>query len=393
MPSFNDVIAGSLAQSAQVQQIIDALKGTPSKGVPIALTAVNDTANYALTVQNDDPTNSRALSVLSASGGTLITADINGVTLGSPVNMPAGALSGSAIAAGSVTNNMLGPDVARANLLTNGGFEIWQRGNGPYTTNTTTADRWVIAALGGDTFSVARDTTNMDGAGACAAVTFTLSAGAGASSLYQSLVESTAQLVGRTVSVSLRVRTSTANAVRVALTDQSGANLAVSNFQTGSGAYQTLTTSLASALTSATTTLYIKVYFAVSCTAYLDNAMLVVGTQPANYVPLHPADDLARCLRYYEQIGVSGGTETVVRGWAGAAGEALDVALRFAAQKAVTPTVTKVGTWSVANCGQPTLNNGTIVGLRLEVIATGAGADTYALNGAAGTYITAEANP
>ena len=31
--------------------------------------------------------------------------------------------------------------------------------------------------------------------------------------------------------------------------------------------------------------------------------MLVVGSQPADYVPLHPADDLARCLRYYEIVG------------------------------------------------------------------------------------------
>ena len=30
-------------------------------------------------------------------------------------------------------NRQIGSDVARANLLTNGGFEIWQRGGGPFT--------------------------------------------------------------------------------------------------------------------------------------------------------------------------------------------------------------------------------------------------------------------
>jgi hypothetical protein len=30
--------------------------------------------------------------------------------------------------------------------------------------------------------------------------------------------------------------------------------------------------------------------------------MLVIGQIPADYVPLHPADELARCQRYYQRI-------------------------------------------------------------------------------------------
>jgi hypothetical protein len=102
MPPLNDVLAGSLAQAVQVQQIIDGLKGTPSKGVPISLTALSDTNNYALTVKNNDPTNSRALSVLKADGTTLISADVTGVTLASPLHIPAGSITTTEILDGTI---------------------------------------------------------------------------------------------------------------------------------------------------------------------------------------------------------------------------------------------------------------------------------------------------
>src|SRR5215471_7851986 len=164
MPTLNDVLAGSLAQAVQVQQIIDALKGTPNKGVPVALVSLNDPNNYALSVQNDDPTNSKALSVLKADGTTLILADATGVTLGAPVNLPVSSVNGTALQNGSVTNVKLASDTARLNLLTNGGFEIWQRGNGPFTGtgNGFGPDRWTLGIAGTDTLSVSRDTTNVD---------------------------------------------------------------------------------------------------------------------------------------------------------------------------------------------------------------------------------------
>src|SRR5262245_60247482 len=74
----------------------------------------------------------------------------------------------------SVSNKMLASDTARANLLTNGGFEIWQRGNGPFTGTGTgyCADRWALYAIGGPTFSCVRDSANAEtNSGACASVT------------------------------------------------------------------------------------------------------------------------------------------------------------------------------------------------------------------------------
>src|SRR5215471_9446079 len=46
-------------------------------------------------------------------------------------------------------------EVARPSQLVNGGFEIWQRGNGPFTTSGSfTADRWLIVLGGTSTISI-----------------------------------------------------------------------------------------------------------------------------------------------------------------------------------------------------------------------------------------------
>jgi hypothetical protein len=225
-------------------------------------------------------------------------------------------------------NRQLGPDVARANLLVNPGFEWWQRGNGPFTANFTySADRWLSSLAGTDTLSVAKDTTNMDtGSMACAACTFTLGTGAGATGLFQQFINTDAggQLSGRPLALSVRVRTSVANAVRLS------AFGAYSAYHPGNGTYQTL-----SVTGTSVGSFSIAVVFVASCTAYLDNATLVVGSQPANYVPLHPSDDLSRCLRYYEQR-----SDTWLASGYNVNSTLGEFVLKSAARKGGTPTIT-----------------------------------------------------
>lgn len=392
MPVLNDVLAGSLAQAVQVQQIIDALKGTPNKGVPVSLVSLNDSTNYALTVQNDDPTNSRALLVLKSDGTTLIEADATGVTLGSPVNLPAGSVNGStALANASVSNSKLGPDVARANLLTNGGFEIWQRGNGPFTSNTAfTSDRWNSIINGSDTLSVSRDTANVDvGSNACAACTYTR--GTGNNTLFQQTFKTSdgSMVPSTTYSLSVRVRTSTANAVQLTVYGDGSFTTVTSAYHSGSGTYQTLS------VTFTTTATQTNVNFGVafntaSSTAYIDNACLVIGSQPANYVPLHPADDLARCLRYYEKIGPNANYPQLSA--YAAAGANFNAPLPWAAKKAIAPTITLNGTFAFVNAsaagmaGTPGVDGGAF-GATATALGT---AIVYSNNSG---YITVEANP
>ncbi|HYW86184.1 MAG TPA: hypothetical protein VFB50_00330 [Chloroflexota bacterium] len=338
---FTRVNPGDLILAQNLNQVIGSLNGTASQGVPIAQTSVNDASNYALSVQNLEATNSRAINVVKSDGSLLIRGDATGVSLGSPLNLPTGSITSTAIADGTIQNADLGPDVARANLLTNGGMEIWQRGNGPFTggAGTYSADRWAMNLNGTDTVSISKNTANVDiGSQACAAITFTFGTGAGASKLGQILRTSdNCQLNGRPITASVRVNTSTATAVRLGIdSDGTGGTRTYSSYHPGSGGYQTLTVTITVPTDAAY--VWLQIFFGASCTAYLDNACLVVGSQPANYVPLHPADDLARCLRYYRNIwnGQPFGGYTAAAGF-------IRSSIAFQVPFAVTPTLTSSG--------------------------------------------------
>jgi hypothetical protein len=197
-----------------------------------------------------------------------------------------------------------------------------------------------------------------------------------------------AGLRGRTVSLSVRVRTSVANAVRIVVNGDIAGGIVNSAYHTGDNTWQTLSVTVTYNANAADS--YLTIGFSLSCTAYLDNAMLVVGSVPADYAPLHPADDLARCLRYYEIIGETPGSIGVQGYNVAGAGDASIV--RFLARKAINPTVTKNGSWQVVNCNQPgpyAADNGL---LTLYTNVTAAGGYFYA-NNAVGMNITVEANP
>jgi hypothetical protein len=297
-------------------------------------------------------------------------------------------------AAGSITNAMLGADVARDNLLVNGGMAVAQRGNGPFTTNTAyTADRWQIALGGGSAISVSCASAGIGAGGGatvpCVQGSYTHST---ASYLLQQVKfagdgNHVGHLGGQTVSLSMRVWANAANAVRISLsTDGTGPLNAVSSFHPGSSAAVTLTVS--GLVPNDATVLNVELNFQATCSQwYAGQAMLVVGSQAANYVPMHPADDLARCLRYYEIVGETT-TSLVTQSYTVAGGQ-IQTSYRYV-RKAVLPTATKVGTWVVSNCGQPTVGAG-VDALYLTMIAV-ATAAVAAYNGTAGNCITLEAN-
>jgi len=387
--AFAQVHPGDLIQSQNLNQVVNALNGTAGDGQPVLLVALNDPNNYALTVQNLDPTNCRALLVLKNDGTTLLSAGCNGVTLGSPLTLAAGA---------QIPNANLGPDVARANQLTNGGFEIWQRGNGPFTTNAVFGpDRWQLFVGASSSLSVSRDGSNQDaGSQYCAACTYTHAA---ASQLY-SAIENFTPLRGQTVSLSIRVRANAANAARLFAND--GVAASYSGYHSGNNAYSTLTLTIT--VSSTAIRLLMGVELDASCTAYLDNATLVVGSQPANYVPLHPADDLARCLRYYQTLAGTGYTY-FLPGTAYSAGNAVFV-WPLSGRMAVTPTLTTSAAATFANfsptgtpVGPPTsIGAGSVTTATVQMNSTGGngltgGNGTMLLSNNASAFLIAEANP
>lgn len=114
MPSFNDVTAGSSADSSCIQQVIDALKGTAGQGVPISITAVNDAANFALDARNQDTVNGRSFRVRDSSNGTQIQADVNGVTINQLI-VSSGTVTGSTFTSGNIVNSTMSLLAASSN--------------------------------------------------------------------------------------------------------------------------------------------------------------------------------------------------------------------------------------------------------------------------------------
>lgn len=272
---------------------------------------------------------------------------------------------------------------AHRNILTNGGFEVWQRGAGPFTTAVYTADRWQMSVGGLSAMSVTQESTTIDSQGryslACAYTHVALS-------LLIQAVENARDLRGKTISLSVRVRQSVANMVRLRMQDDTSSP--TSSTSTTTGSFVTLTLSLA--VSATTTFLGVEVHFLATGTAYIDNAMLVIAPSPAPYQPLHPQEDLARCQRYYEvHGGVSG--SVAVGGYSAAAAN-IQQFVPFAVAKGGTPTVTKNGTWALSNCGQPSVSGSSPSGYSIAALVTVLGAAAFATNSADDT-ITAEYNP
>jgi hypothetical protein len=291
------------------------------------------------------------------------------------------------LANAAVTNAKLGADVSRTNLLTNGGFEVWQRGVGPFTGSSTwTADRWLTSLQGTDTFSITRTNVLPDiGSAWHAQVAYTK--GTGSTVLFQQAKEMAFK--GLPLTFSIRVATNVAGCVRAGISTDGGTSYTFSAPSTaGGGSYGTLTVSAAANPSS--TFVSVGLFFSITDTVYVDNAMLVVGSQAADFVPMHAADDLARCQRYYEVIGESAGE--VARQWYGIAGSADDLFITYKQRKPVAPTVTRNGTWNLANCSQPSIYTSGLTGVSVRSLVTATGMASYT-NSTAGNNITVESNP
>lgn len=287
-----------------------------------------------------------------------------------------------------VRNQDLASDIPRRNLLTNGGVDTWQRGNGPFTAQAVnTADRWIISFGASSTMSVSRDTTNYDGNSlAAAAIVYTH---VNASNLYQPFSNSDIlpyQMRTKPVTFLVRVRASVANGVRAFLDGGAGGLRIYSQYHTGDGTWQTLVVTTPSGTGNP---LQVGLNLEASGTYYMDNATLVQGVVGMESVPLHPAEEIARCLRYYEILSAN------IDGVTTAVSQSLTNTIYYKAQKALTPTVTKVGTWSVTNCGQPSAgprSTDPTGSAYFNTVSSAAGQiGTYP--SASSQYITAEANP
>jgi hypothetical protein len=314
------------AREASAQRVVVGAVGA-NAGVLLGATGdVNLYRSAADTLRTDD-----AFVVggaLTATNGAAVTGNVG--------------VSGDLTVAGTI--NLVASQNALQNMLTNPGFEVWQRGTGPFALDgAVAADRWQLSVGASSTLSVGRDaSTNADtGSVYDAACTYVHGT---ASALYQKM-EDYGQLRGRTVTFAVRVKTAAAGAVRARVWDSVN-GFRDGAFHTGSGAYETLTVTAPIAATA--TGVQVFVQFNASATAYVDNAVLVVGSAAPTYAPLGPADDLTRCQRYYYEVGGLHANEAAATMHSFAGGQARGT-LRFPVEMAVAPAmaVSAPGDWAL----------------------------------------------
>lgn len=273
--------------------------------------------------------------------------------------------------------------------LTNGGFEVWQRGPGAFaSTSLYAADRWYHRRTGavGGAQTVTQETGTTDASGNALKTVVSAVDGTNKPCVVQRL-EHYLALRGREVTMSLRVNQSVANACKVFLLE-SLTTYTYGSTSASTGSYVTL--SATATLGAGITGIEVGLEFTADGTFYVDNAMLVLGPVAAAYVPLHPQEELARCQRYYEVLG---GLNPAVEALGyGGAGIPVGQYYPFKQTKPAVPTVTKNGTWGVTNCGQPTIQYVDNYGFHMYTAVTALGGFNFYCNSADDT-VTIEYNP
>jgi hypothetical protein len=128
-----------------------------------------------------------------------------------------------------------------------------------------------------------------------------------------------------------------------------------------------------------------------SCTAKLDNAMLIRSGAALGYQPLPPAEEWMRCQRYYEIVGTQG-SSIIVNGIATAAAQTATTVLSYKQTKPVTPTISRVGTWSLVNASAQPTATGDLTCCYLAIASSAAG-QFSAYNNVSGAFLIIESNP
>ena len=294
----------------------------------------------------------------------------------------------------AVPNYELATDTARLNLLTNGGFEIWQRGNGPGNYyGAYLADRWLNNLGGSSAYTVSRIASTIGSPGYSQQVVYTHVAG-GYGQHMQILTDGITQMGNKTVSFSIHVKSSVVGGANVVIMANNANAATKFNAQANVDETISVTTTLPASLTQ----FAVEVVLTTSGTYEFNDAMLVVGSVAADYAPLHPADDLARCLRYYERYTSTVGNLTTAQAVLGTAAYG---PVAYKVPKAVVPTVTFGGTWNgtqpagTLTAGAPTAGQISVADFQIGLTGMTGLTAGYAclVTGASGATISIEANP
>jgi hypothetical protein len=195
--------------------------------------------------------------------------------------------------------------VPQANILDNGGFEIWQRGTtfNSLTNSQYTADRWsaYVTAIG-QTVNITRESVTIFGGTYSLKVNAFVSTSGGAAGIRQ-VVENFADYAGKTITFSAWVNT-TITGICAAVNDSGGYFYSTPHPGDGQWHQLSITRTVAS---GSTFILFLVIQTITNQTGifYVDSAVAALGSQPVTFIPTNPQVDLARCQRFF-QIATSG---------------------------------------------------------------------------------------
>lgn len=276
----------------------------------------------------------------------------------------------------------------QANLLVNPGFEINQRNNSYSTSGVITLDQWKLT-LATSTATISQLASTIGTGGN--SLQFAYAHGGGGSATVLQKFEVYAPYQGQTVTFAATLKSGTTGTVKLRIADGVGTTDSAYNVGTGSQRI-----AVSRAISASATKLEVGFVMDVStATAEINDATLCLGFVPLDFTPVHPSDDLRRCLRYYEILGgrVAATTSVYFGSYCNGGSVTYTGRFQFMALKGGTPTVTKVGTWTLSNTtGQPTISDINPDSFTLTGTSTGAGFCSFYANGT-GMYITAEWNP
>lgn len=204
------------------------------------------------------------------------------------------------------------------NLLVNPGFEVWQRGAGPFTcalaSGTFSADEWQANLVsGGNAGTISRNSSPKFGS-YCLDLTVTSGMAYAAQG-----VEAWKSLEGAYITFGVWAKTSVADKAYLQIADdKSGVEVTTSAYHTGGGDWERLvaTKLIRTGLIPAGSPyphdfpLRLSLVMSDVGSVQFDGAVAVAAEVPfpegVAYAPPNPGDDWKRCERFFQKIGTGG---------------------------------------------------------------------------------------
>lgn len=278
------------------------------------------------------------------------------------------------------------------NILINGGMEFWQRGTSfsSPADSTVQADRWTHYQNGSPTYTVTQENGagNVDSGQYSFKLNIT-AVGGSTSFQYRQYVEDYFPYLGKSVSLSMRIKSNAA--IKIAIYD--GITFTTSNAHSGGGSFETL--SVTATVSSSANQLSAIFGFGTNATgtplvstSYIDAGMMVNGSVALSFVAKNYEDELAQCMRYFQTAKFDGNRINPL--WYQNPNDYFYYCIYFLVPMRAIPTMTFNGGSNIATTlyAFPTQTTNSTAGSTLSFSYPGGGSTTYSSMYSSNTHQT-----